>query len=230
MKKTILIALFALFTISTLSAQNLQLYYDMGHLTSKNLSKRPSIHATFEMLRPDKFGSSFVIADADFNSEGVNMVFLELVRSLRFWNSPLHIHLEYNGGLTTDHGIHNTGYLGLSYLFSNPEHSKTLSLAASYKYIHNGAMQHTFQTAAYWNVYFCGKLFNTMGFLKYWQEDRGYNKNMIYNSNQLWMNINELKGVSRDLRLSIGGKIELAQNHYGPGFACVPMVGAKWRF
>ncbi len=230
MKKTILIALFALFITSNLSAQNLQLYYDMGHLTSENLSERPAAHATFEMLKPDKFGSTFILADADFNSAGANMVFLEVVRSLRFWESPLHIHLEYNGGLTSAYPIHNMGYLGLSYLFSNPDHTKTLSLAASYKYIHGGAMQNTFQLAAYWNVYFCGKLFNTMGFLKYWQEDRGYNKNMIYNSNQFWMNLNELKGVSKDLRLSVGGKIELAQNHYGEGFAWVPMVGAKWSF
>ncbi len=102
------------------------------------------------MLKPDKFGSTFVLADADSNSAGANMVFLEVVRSLRFWDLPLHIHLEYNGGLTSAYPIHN---MGLSYLFLNPDHTKTLSLAASYKYIHEGAMQNTFQLAAYWNVY-----------------------------------------------------------------------------
>ncbi len=228
--KTLLVAFIAIFTTNNLSAQNLQLYYDMGHKTSDLLTERPAAHATFEMMKPDKFGSTFLLADADFNQEGANMVFLEIVRSLRFWDLPLHIHLEYNGGLTSQYPIHNMGYLGLSYLFSNADHSKNLSLAASYKYIHGGLMQNTFQLAAYWEVYTNNKPFNTMGFFKYWQEDRGYNKNIILWSNQFWMNLNRLECVNDDLRLSVGGKLEISQNQYGEGFACVPMVGAKWSF
>ena len=224
------VALFTLFCANRVSAQNLQLYYDMGSLANEKLSTRPAARATFEMLAPDKYGSTFILTDANIGSGGADMVFLEVIRSLKFWDMPLHIHLEYNGGLSAAHPLHNMGLLGLSYLFSNEDHSKTLSLAASYKYTHKGATVNSFQLAAYWNVYFAGGLFNTMGFLKYWQEDRGYAKDMILNSNQFWMNLNKLKGVSKDLNLSIGGKLELSQNHYCEGFSAIPMVGAKWSF
>ena len=234
MKKSIFtlltVALFTVLCAEKVSAQNLQLYYDMGSLANDKLSTRPAARATFEMLTPDKFGSTFVLTDAQFNQNGAEMVFLEVVRSLRFWDNPLHIHLEYNGGLSSAHPIHNMGLMGLSYLLSNADHTKTLSLAASYKYTHHGSTPHSFQLAGYWNVYFANGLFNTMGFLKYWQEDRAYAKDMILNSNQFWMNLNKLKGVSKDLRLSVGGKLELSQNHYCEGFSAIPMVGAKWSF
>ena len=234
MKKTfftlLTLALFTIVCSEKAIAQNLQLYYDMGSLANDELSSRPAAHATFEMLKPDKFGSTFVLTDAQFNEKGAEMVFLEVIRSLRFWDNPLHIHLEYNGGLSSSHPLQNMGLVGLSYLFSNADHSKTLSLAASYKYSHHVAKPHSFQLAGYWNVYFAGGLFNTMGFLKYWQEDRGYAKDMILNSNQFWMNLNKFKGVSKHLRLSLGGKLELSHNHYCEGFSAIPMVGAKWSF
>ncbi len=224
-------AFFSLCILGDAKAQNIQLYYDMGSLTGKeSLQEHPSVRATFELFKPDKYGSTFVLVDANMMETGTNQAFLEVVRSLRFWDSPLHIHLEYNGGLAANHPIPHMGYLGLSYLFTNPEHSKSLSLAASYKYIHQGAIQNSFQLAAYWNLNYSDNLFTLMGFAKYWREERGYAQDMMLFSNQFWMNLNAFDRVSDDFKFSVGGKLELAHNHYGDGFACVPLVGVKWSF
>ena len=93
-------AIFALMLLVAMSAQaqtNLQFHYDFG----KN---RNYVTTTLEMFKPDKWGNTFFFVDFDYNMGEKNhpsSAYMEIARCLKFWNGPLSLHVEYNGGFGT---------------------------------------------------------------------------------------------------------------------------------
>ena len=89
------------------AAQNLQLHYDFGKALyrseDRSLEYRPQLTTTVEMFRPDRWGSTFFFVDMNYGSRpgdrGVLGAYWEIYRNLRFWDIPVSVHLEYNGGL-----------------------------------------------------------------------------------------------------------------------------------
>ena len=63
------------------TAQNVQLHYDLGHSLYKDLTNRPSVTTTVEMFKPDKWGSTFMFTDIDYQREGVAGAYWEISRS-----------------------------------------------------------------------------------------------------------------------------------------------------
>ena len=100
MKKSFIMLLLLLLTLGA-TAQNVQLHYDLGHSLYKDLTNRPSVTTTVEMFKPDKWGSTFMFTDIDYQREGVAGAYWEISREFNLTkNKQWAAHIEYNGGLT----------------------------------------------------------------------------------------------------------------------------------
>lgn len=116
MKRIIFLMLFVGATLS-LSAQNLQLHYDLGRSLYNELDEtadndgRAPLTTTFEMFRPDKMGSTYLFVDMDYD-DGVSGAYWELSREFCFWQKSkwnwLSLHVEYNGGMNPRWGASTT--------------------------------------------------------------------------------------------------------------------------
>ena len=213
-------------------AQNLQVLYD---------TNRGCVTSTFEMFRPDAFGSTFCFVDMDYSPKAVG-AYTEISRELCFWQDSewnwLSVHAEFNGGLNTTVGSFNNAWLlGLTYSGHTADFSKTWSVTASYKAIPGtiglkGQKQpHNFQITGVWGISFLNGWCSFSGFADLWREARSWQgTNFIFISEpQLWVNLNNIEGWE-NINLSVGGEVELSNNFVAKGFNVMPALGAKWTF
>jgi len=155
MKKLILAVL--VLTATALQAQtNLQVHYDFA-------KDRSYLTSTLEMFKPDKWGNTFFFVDIDYNMGDDNhpsAAYMEIARCLKFWEGPLSLHAEYNGGLGTFNllggemafPINNSYLIGVDYAINNADFSKTLNLKLLYKYIQG--KQQSAQFTGVWGLNF----------------------------------------------------------------------------
>ena len=126
MKKTIFIALL-LFLSMPLYGQNLQLHYDFGE-------NRNYFTTTFEMFRPDQWGSTFCFVDFDYNDggperESASMAYWEISRMINLkWINGLSAGFQYNDGLSHSGSFGNVWLTGAGYLFNIPNITLSASL------------------------------------------------------------------------------------------------------
>lgn len=236
-KKLLFMAWFLL-ACSSVFAQNIQLHHDFGRdLYDKDMAGRPRWTTTFEMFKPDAWGSTFCFIDMDYVEDGVASAYWEIARELKFWKNPFSVHLEYNGG-TSNRFSYNHAYLaGATYTFNNQDFSKGFSLTASYKYIQKHVCPHNYQFTGTWYYHFLKDgLCSFTGFLDLWREKTFYadgsHKNFIFLAEpQIWLNLNKFKKVSDKFKLSVGSEVELSQN-FGArdGFYVAPTLAVKWSF
>lgn len=228
MKKTvrILALIVAMLCLPVASkAQNLQVLYD---------TNRGCVTSTFEMFRPDAFGSTFIFIDMDYAPKAYG-AYTEIAREFCFWQDSkmnwLSIHAEFNGGLTVNPSpylIPNAWLVGATYSGHSKDFSKTWSVTASYKIIPELQSQmHNFQLTGVWGVNFAYGWCSFSGFADLWSEG----STLIFISEpQLWVNLNKIKGWE-NIPLSVGGEVELAKNFAGESkFVARPALGAKWTF
>lgn len=222
----------------TAHAQNIQLHYDFGE-------DRKMPTTTIEMFRPDSAGSTFFFVDFDYGSKssdvnGVSLAYTEISRNLRFWDIPIDIHAEYNGGFgqfkinNTSSGaytINHAALLGATYSIHNADFSKVFTLQVLYKYI-DQKMDATFQFTGVWGLHFFDRKVSFTGFADLWKEDNivfdddgvaSESEYVFLTEPQLWYNINK--------NISLGGEIEISSNFGGnKGFMANPTLAAKWIF
>ncbi len=214
-----------------ISAQNIQLHYDFGHLMYGNeLDARPKLTTTVEMFKPDKWGSTFFFVDMDYTKNGVAAAYWEIARELKFWNGPLSAHVEYNGGLNY---INNAYLLGPTYTYNNKDFSKGFSLTAMYKYIQKNSSPNNFQLTGTWYIHFAKQKLTFTGFADFWREKNSFtNTKFIFLSEpQFWVNLNKFDFASDDFKLSIGTEWELSNNFAArEGFYFLPTLAMKWTF
>lgn len=234
MGKTLAITLLALLSIN-MSAQNVQLHYDFGKsIYSKDFDARPRLTSTVEMFKPDKWGSTFFFVDMDYTSEGVVGAYWEIARELSFWQSPLSIHVEYNGGNARAAYFNNAFLGGLTYSYNNAAFSKGFTFTPMYKYIHGNDSPHNFQLTATWYLNF-GKngLYTFSGFADFWREKTipSVGDYIFLSEPQIWLNLSKIKGVDDKFNLSIGSEVKLMNNFaYRDGFYTIPTLAIKWSF
>ena len=100
MKKLLITILTALACTGVQAQLNLQMHYDMGNaIYGDELSERPKLTATVENFKADKWGSTYFFVDANFADNKMHSAYAEISRELKFWDAPLAVHVEYNGGL-----------------------------------------------------------------------------------------------------------------------------------
>lgn len=224
--------LIALILPLSMMAQNLQVHYDFG-------KDRNYVTTTLEMFKPDKWGNTFFFVDFDYNmgqEKHPSAAYMEIARCLKFWNAPLSIHVEYNGGLgtfpnstaltkTAGFPINNAYLAGIDYSINNADFTKTLSLKALYKYIQG--KQSSAQLTAVWGLHFMNRKLSFTGFADLWLEKNTFGttttNTVFITEPQLWYNFTE--------HLSVGSEVEMATN-FGAvkGFKVCPTAAVKWNF
>ncbi len=218
---------------TSLSAQNLQVHYDMG-------KDRGYITTTMEMFKPDKLGNTFFFIDMNYNADGVSGVSLaywEIARVFKTEKMPFGMHIEYNSGFgrfkaadqELGYRINDAWLAGIDYSFMAKDFSRGLSLKALYKYIRD---KHdvSFQLTGVWFVNFFDGKMTFSGFADFWKEDSDFNFDGITDAEyvflsepQIWYHITD--------HFSMGGEVELNTNFANlEGFHVNPTWGVKWTF
>ena len=244
MKKFIL-SILSLTFVTMVSAQNIQLHYDLGHSFYGDLSGRPNVTTTVEMFKPDKWGSTFMFADIDYYSDGAAGAYWEIAREFSLTrNKKWALHLEYNGGATTiEHtGIGNRfqhAFLGGgAWNWASKDFSKTFSLQAMYKYYFKGTNRgafNGFQVTAVWGDTFAKGLCTFSGFFDVWYDKDVRGKLITLTEPQFWFNLNALKGME-GINVSVGTEFEISNNFVfnnegrNDKFYVIPTIAAKWTF
>ncbi len=235
MKKLLILFLFVAAS-TALSAQNVQLHYDMG-------KTRKYLTSTVESFKTDKYGSTFYFIDIDYGKagdkgvEGPQLAYFEIARGIKFWNSPFELHVEYNGGFGQNkvqnsysgYPINDAWLFGGNYTWNTKDYSKIFTLQGMYKNI-RGKNDMSFQLTGVWNLQFFKNKITLSGFADFWREDNtfflnaplGTTTNYVFLTEpQFWYNVNK--------QFSIGGEIEMSSNFaLNHGFMCNPTVAVKW--
>jgi hypothetical protein len=214
-------------------AQNVQLHYDPRH-TLHNMGERDFLTSTVEMFKPDRWGSTFFFVDMDYNGDqGIGGAYWEIARDLKFWQPPVALHVEYNGGLTAGYTFGDAFLLGAAYSWDNSNFSKGLSLSLNYKYIQKTIdnQPHNFQVTAVWYLHIIKELLSFTGFADFWREKSPFDTYFIFLAEpQLWLNFSKIKGVASDFNLSAGTEVKLYHNFGKEGFYAIPTLALKWTF
>ena len=228
-----LLALLALSGMAA-TAQNIQLHGDFGKcLYGDAFADRPSLTSTIEMFKPDRRGSTFFFVDMDYTGSGIKGSYWEIARELRFWEGPLSIHAEYNGGNTNRFSINNAYLGGITYTYNNTDFSKGFSFGAMYKYIQKHDRPNNFQITGTWYVHFGkNKIGTFIGFVDFWREGQpGIGDFVFLSEPQIWINLNKSKYFGDKFNLSIGSEVELRNNFaFVKGFYAIPTLAVKWSF
>lgn len=239
----------ACFVVAALSvgAQNLQLHYDLGHTLDHNLSNRPSVTTTFEMFKPDAWGSTYTFTDIDYQRDGVAGAYWELAREFNISkNKQWAAHVEYNGGLTSDEEswvatrFQHAVLAGGAWNWHSADFSRTFSIQALYKYYfknrHYGASAfNSFQLTEVWGLTFAHGLCTFSGFCDLWYDPNVSGKWIVVSEPQFWVNLNALKGMEK-VKLSVGSEVELSNNFVWNAkgqnnrFYAIPTIAVKWTF
>lgn len=223
------------------TAQNLQLHFDSRHsLYGNDAAPVNFMTATFEMYKPDKWGSTFMFADFDFsyNDRNIGLAYTEIARDFKIKGFPLMPHIEYNGGIglarDTDFGfsIPNAYLAGVSYPFQLGQFYMGTYLA--YKLNDFKKNSHDVQWTLTWNGNFANNKLSLSGFLDLWTEnkdktglsDKSGKEVILLSEPQIWYNCTP--------NFSVGSEIELSYNFVktkeANRFFAIPTLAAKWNF
>lgn len=231
MKRSLLVVTLILLFFAC-EAQNLQLHYDFG-------KDRKYTTSTFEFFKADKYGSTFLFVDMDYNAgdvKGVSSAYWEIARSLCFWKGPMAAHIEYNGGFLQWKQdsiggavqIDDAWLAGAEYVYNDENFTKGITFQLLYKYIrakHNAS----FQLTGVWYLNFLKNKMTFSGFADFWREDNVFSENNLISETkyvfmtepQIWYNITK--------HFSLGSELELSNNFAGvKGFQANPTIGIKW--
>ena len=237
-------------------AQNIQVMYDFG-------GEREYITTTLEMYKADKWGGTFFFVDIyhdgkknhnnlpGFNNYGPMGMYMEIERSLNFWQNSklknLSAHVEYAGGLGVAPGflgynINNAWMFGAEYFFHSKDFRNTLTIQALYKTISQTNQKLPLQFTVVWGMQ---DLFNVKGlrfngFADFWWQDNTWvGENLIpfttgyvfISEPELWYNVGQFFNCDN---LNIGGEVEFSYNFgglsQGQKFYVNPCLGVKWNF
>lgn len=237
MKKSFLITLLLILGCLSTNAQNIQLHYQLGKHIYDDQKEFPSLITTIEHFKADRWGQTFMFVDLSHKSFGISNAYTEIVRELKFWKEPVAIHLEYNGGLDKNYQINNTYLLGMSYLWTSKDFSKSISVSTSYRYDQEIPdvlkKNHGMQLTTVWNWTSWNRVFTLCGFADLWtKKSSEHSDGVVFVSEpQAWINLNQIVGFSDDFNLSIGTELKTSYNFLnGNKFYILPTLGVKWTF
>lgn len=249
MKKSLFVVIFALFACATLLSQNIQLHYDFGKLLYNDLDNRQNVTVTFDCFKFDKWGSTYLLADLDFDNDGMMGTYVEIEREFclsrnRQWAA----HIEYSGGLTTGHlpeycygnRFQHAVLAGGAWNWVNEKGTKNFSVQALYKYVFKGKDGSlrpfsSFHTSMIWGMQLLEGKCTFAGFFDAWY-DPNVNGRVIFTTEpQFWFNFNGLEKC-KELPLSIGTEVKINNNLIwtesgtNDRFFVIPTLALKWTF
>lgn len=241
MTRKISVALLLFCVFGAVHAQNLQLHFDPRHsLYGDDVSPSNYLTATFEMFKADRWGSTFMFADFDFNHDKKNpgLVYAKIAREFKLGDFPLFPHIEYNGGLGLRRGsdagfsIPASYMAGFGYPFQLGEFY--MNTYVVYKLNAFQEVSNDVQWTVTWNASLAGGKLSLGGFADLWTEDKSFTegsdaggKKMVFLSEpQIWYNVTS--------NFSFGSEIELSYNFVNKftesKFYAIPTLATKWNF
>ena len=232
MKKIFIVLLFVM--TAKISAQNLQLHYDMGE-------DRKYFTTTLEMFKPDEYGSTFFFVDFDYDfsgNNGISLAYFEIARYITIYEK-LDFTLQYNDGITSvpiqELGniavtLNQTFLVGISYPIDLGFVILNTELLYRKTYGSKGADG---QLAIVWFVPFFEDNLHFTGYLNFWSQDEklragttGTNdKEIVFLTEpQIWYNI--------DNHVSVGTEFEISNNFlpFQKEIKVMPTLAIKWNF
>lgn len=228
-KKFLFIVLMA--ACQFIAAQNLQLHYDFRHALHSKVAPENYITSTFEMFKPDKWGSTFMFVDMDYDQTrgNIGLAYWEIARDFKIGKCPIMPHIEYNGGIGSGFSIPNAYLVGASYPFSCGK--ANFSTYIAYKYNAFAKVSNDIQWTGTWGIPLLDNKVTFSGFVDVWTENKDRSgvesgkKVILLTEPQIWYNINS--------KLSVGSEIEISNNFYpyyeNKAYIC-PTIAAKWEF
>lgn len=228
-KITLFLALFC--AIGAVQAQNLQLHFDpRNSLYGDEVGSKNYLTATFEMFKPDKWGSTFMFVDFDFNGgdkRWIGMVYGEISRTFTIKNFPLMPHIEYNGGLGSGFSIPSAYLAGFQYPFQLGNFF--MGTYVAYKLNAFEKSSHDLQWTVTWNATLADGKLSLGGFADVWSANKnpitgeGGKRVIFLSEPQIWYNFTP--------NFSIGSEIELSYNFARyEKFTAIPTIATKWNF
>ena len=249
------LAAFCFFAVPIVQSQNIQFHHDFGrNIYPTEEGDRMLTTVTFEMFKPDRWGSTYFFTDFDICRTGVKGAYAELSREFTLGKlKQFAAHIEYDGGLCTDkyssYGalFQPAVLVGPAWNWANADFSRTLSLQLMYKHYFRGAARKAFSSAQatiVWGINF-GRdaMFTFSGFADLWLEkvfgDAGGAKSdshraVFLTEPQFWFNLNAFKPFKK-VKVSVGTEWEVSNNFItnytnGKSFFVNPTLAAKWTF
>ena len=218
-------------SVTALKAQNVQLHYNLG-------DNQKYLWSHVEMFKPDKWGSSFFFIDMNYGEagmHGVSMAYWEITRSLKFWNSPFALHVEFDGGFgqfknpalpNGAYTINNAWLFGGDYTWNTKDFSKIFTLQLMYKTIQDKNSA-AFQITGVWTIQMLKNKVTFSGFADFWREDNSFGsvktQYVFLTKPQLWYNFTD--------HFSAGTEFDISSNFSGhKGSMVNPNLSAKWVF
>lgn len=237
MVKKLLFTLILFISVLSINAQNLQLHFDPRHALHSDVAPRNYFTATFEMFKPDKWGSTFMFVDLDFNQSrgNIGLAYMEIARDIKLGKLPIQAHAEFNGGVgsnnTSGFTIENAYLAGASYGMNVS--GVNLSTYIAYKYNAFEKVSNDIQWTVTWGTNLFKDKVTLSGFLDVWTEnkDRQHEnfksgkKIILLTEPQFWYNLTP--------NLSLGTEIEISNNFYrfyNNKVYVNPTIAAKWNF
>lgn len=235
-KSFITLSLFALSMFA--SAQNIQLHFDPRRGLHSDYFDKNYFTATFEMFKPDKWGSTFMFVDLDFNQSrgNIGLAYLEIARDIKLGKSPIMAHVEFNGGVGkvrfngSGFSIANAYLAGASYATSIGK--LNLSTYLAYKYNAFDRVSNDVQWTGTWGVNLCEDKITLSGFIDVWTENKDKTKAkttddkkiIVLTEPQFWYNVTS--------NLSFGTEVEISNNFIQQSNKALinPTLAAKWNF
>lgn len=231
MLRKIVLTLAIFCAMGAVNAQNLQLHFDSRHsLYGDKVAPQNYLTATFEMFKPDKWGSTFMFADFDLNHEkkNIGLVYAEIAREFKIAEFPLLPHLEYNGGLGKGFSIPSSYMAGFGYPFQVGNFN--MSTYVAYKLNAFQQVSNDAQWTVTWNATLANGKLSLGGFFDLWSENKDRTgvtsgkKLIMLSEPQLWYNFSP--------HFALGTEVELSYNFvFGPNnFYAIPTLATKWNF
>ncbi len=237
MLKKVLFTLVLIVSSFSIYAQNLQLHFDPRHaLHGDKISEKNYFTATFEMFKPDKWGSTFMFVDLDFNQSRGNIgtAYMEIARDIKLGKSPIMAHVEFNGGVGNAENfgfsIANAYMAGASY--STMIGKANIGTYLVYKYNAFAKVSNDVQWTVTWGVDLLNNKVRICGFLDVWTQDKkatlgdGHSGKhiVLLTEPQFWYNLTP--------NLALGSEIEISNNFLKRKDKAYinPTIAAKWNF
>lgn len=207
-----------------LSAQTLQLHYDLRHTIdpAHNTHNYPTLY--FEYFKTQDSGRHFIKpgsfllkTQADLLGSGHNIgkFYFQVSQSFRCWRPGIFISLQYSGGLGVtepkqySYYINNTFSAGLEIPFRWK--GAWLSSVLDYKYVPYARPSHDFLYTLYWWKGFLNYKLECSGDFSCWTENKDHGDDLTSGQNgkrffffaepQLWLNINKITALGTKINL-----------------------------
>lgn len=216
-----------------LAQTTVQYHYNFGKHLYEDRKQDPGSLITIDHFSMDNWGDNFFFVDFLMGSKNMNEAYFEISRNLKFWEEPIALHLEYNGGLNQYFTMRHAYLAGVNWSYSNLAKQVNVGVTMMYRHDQGHERPHNMQLTTTWGWTSWNRLWTISGFFDLWtQKVEGAKSGVIFLTEpQLWLNLNQFQGVHDHFNLSIGGEIKISYNFLSPDkFYVLPTLAAKWTF